>query len=172
MGFSIKAGLQESLGNAAAGAGQESREYHGKQEDILFFSACGAGSNSRDASKGAARQSRPGPSGPAYAENQPKGSFFRALRPLRFLSTGDDMCVAEEQPKVASYVDFVDAQRPPSGKPEGGLFARFVMEGVFIFQGDAGRTAIHPASLLPIPSPDPPRRNTCALPRPAKKRRS
>ncbi|MBR5111277.1 MAG: hypothetical protein IK099_13950 [Clostridia bacterium] len=56
--------------------------------------------------KGPARQSRPGPSGPASAVNQPKGRFSGRCGPVHQSSAGGGVYVAEEQPKVVSYINF------------------------------------------------------------------
>ena len=60
--------------------------------------------------EGPARQSRPGPSGPAFAENQPKGRFSWRFGPFDFHSAGNDMFVAEEQMKFASAIYILAAK--------------------------------------------------------------
>ena len=45
--------------------------------------------------EGAVRHGRPGPSGPASAENQPKGRFSGRFGPFDFLSAGGGVYVAE-----------------------------------------------------------------------------
>jgi hypothetical protein len=56
--------------------------------------------------EGPARQSRPGPSGPASAKNMPKGIFFKRCGPFDFYSAGGGVYVAEEQMKFASAINF------------------------------------------------------------------